>query len=406
MVAATMGGPSPASVLDGCTVLDFGHFIAGPFCAALLADHGADVIRIERPAGAPDRYVQPVGNGADSEGAVYLQANRNKRSLTLDMFSQQGQAIAHRLVADADVVIANLPAKTLTAMGLDYATLRAIKPDIVLCTCNAFGAVGAARDRPGFDGIGQAMSGAMQMTGDNGVPRKAYAHYVDFCTASMSAFGIMLALYHRRASGEGQHVETSLLGNALAIMNAGLIEQHLLHTCRKGSGNLAQLAGPADIFRATDGWILMQVVGSSMFRRWAGLVGQNAWVDDPRFATDDSRGAHGVLLSECMARWCSTRTAAQCLQALESAGLPCAPIHDFQQALDDPGIIEQQFFQLQSFAGIAATYPVSKSTISLSATPASMERSAPVLGADTEHILADHGYDAVAIARFKHDGVI
>lgn len=397
---------SSPSILNGCKVLDFGHFIAGPFCAALLADYGADVIRIERPAGAPDRYVQPVGDSADSEGAVYLQANRNKRSLTLDMFSQEGRAVAHRLVAGADVVIANLPAKTLAAMGLDYATLRAIKPDIVLSTCNAFGAVGAVSDKPGFDGIGQAMSGAMQMTGDNGIPRKAYAHYVDFCTASMSAFGIMLALYHRQASGEGQHVETSLLGTAMAMMNAALIEQHLLRPNREGTGNLAQLAGPADIFRATDGWILMQVVGASMFRRWARLVGKEEWIDDPRFADDGSRGAHGALLSECMSTWCSTRTAAQCLQALESVGLPCAPIHNFQQALDDPNIAQQQFFQFQSFAGVNEEYPVSKSTITLSATPASMRSSAPVLGADTEQILADHGYDSVAIATFKKNGVI
>lgn len=394
------------SILNGCKVLDFGHFIAGPFCAALLADYGADVIRIERPDGAPDRYVQPVGDGPASEGAVYLQANRNKRSLTLDMFSVQGRAIAHRLVAGADVVIANLPFKTLVAMGLDYPTLQAIKPDIVLSTCNAFGAVGAVRDKPGFDGIGQAMSGAMQMTGDNGVPRKAYAHYVDFCTATMSAFGIMLALYHRQASGEGQHVETSLLGTAIAMMNAGLIEQQLLQPHRQGTGNLAQLAGPADIFRATDGWILMQVVGGSMFKRWARLVGKEEWISDPRFADDGSRGAHGALLSDCMAAWCSTRTARQCLQALESVGLPCAPIHNFQQALDDPGIVEQQLFQFQSFAGIPSEYPVAKSTITLSATPAAMIRPAPVLGADTEQILADHGYDGAAIATFRQEGVI
>ena len=394
------------SVLAGCKVLDFGHFIAGPFCAALLADYGAEVIRIERPAGAPDRYIQPVGDGADSEGAVYLQANRNKRSLTLDIFSEEGKAVAHRLVADADVVIANLPAKTLTAMGLDYPTLQAIKPDIVLSTCNAFGPVGVARDKPGFDGIGQAMSGAMQMTGDNGVPRKAYAHYVDFCTATMSAFGIMLALYHRDACGRGQHVETSLLGTAMAMMNAGLIEQHVLKTNREGSGNLAQLAGPADIFRTTDGWILMQVLGGSMFRRWARLVGKEEWIDDPRFADDGRRGEHGALLSDCMAQWCSTRTSEQCLQALHKVGLPAAPIHNFQQALDDPGIVEQQFFQLQTFAGVDAEYPVSKSTIKLSATPASMRSSAPELGADTDDILAEHGYDSTAIDKLRQSNVI
>jgi crotonobetainyl-CoA:carnitine CoA-transferase CaiB-like acyl-CoA transferase len=143
-----------------------------------------------------------------------------------------------------------------------------------------------------------------------------------------------------------------------------------------------------------------------MFRRWARLVGKEEWIDDPRFADDGKRGEHGTLLSECMADWCSTRTSKECLQALESAGLPSAPIYNFQQVLDDPAIAAQQFFQPQSFAGLAAEYPVSKSTITLSKTPASMRSSAPVLGAHTEEVLAEHGYSADAIATLRQNKVI
>lgn len=392
-------------ILAGYRVLDFGHFIAGPYCGALLGDYGADVVRMERLQGASDRYIQPVGEEPESEGAVYLQANRNKRSLALDPFSDGGRAVIRRMVANADVVIANFPPKTLEALGLDYASLCAVKPDIVLSTCNAFGSQGAALNRPGFDGIGQAMSGAMQMTGDNGEPRKAYAHYVDFSTATMSAFGIVMALMHRDSTGEGQHIEASLLGTAVAIMNAGVIEQKLLDTQRRGSGNLAQLAGPADVFRTADGWVLLQVLGDSMFRRWCRLVGKEEWIGDPRFSDDRERGAQAGLLSETMSAWTATRTSEECLAALQELGLPSGPVHDFQQVLDDPLIQSQGFFEEQSFAGLGS-YPVVSGAMRLSQTPAQLQRPAPQLGEHTTQVLIDYGFTSGEIATLQADQII
>jgi len=183
------------SVLEGIRILDFGRYIAGPFCGMLLADMGAEVIRIEKIDGSEDRYTIPVGEGADGEysvGAMFLQMNRNKLGLTLNPMKPQGREIVRKLVATADVVIANLPAPTLKTMGLDYESLSTIKPDIILTAVSAFGSTGPYSDRVGFDGVAAAMSGMMHLTGNPDKPMKAYTPWVDYGTASGAAFGTWL----------------------------------------------------------------------------------------------------------------------------------------------------------------------------------------------------------------------
>src|SRR5215213_8159240 len=192
-------------VLEGIRVLDFGRYIAGPYCGALLADLGADVIRVERVDGGEDRWVTPVTS--DGVGAIYLQCNRGKRGLTLNPVKPAGRAVVERLVATADVVIANLPPETLVTMGLDYETLRAIKPDVILVTATAWGTGGDWSHKPGFDGLGQAASGHMFMTGPPGAPTRASVPYVDFSTATLSALSVLAALMHRQQTGEGQLIE-------------------------------------------------------------------------------------------------------------------------------------------------------------------------------------------------------
>ena len=218
-------------LLEGVRVLDFGRYIAGPYCAALLGDLGAEVIRVEKRDGSEDRFVQPVVPGAAAgdggEGAMYLQMNRNKRGLTLDPMSEKGREVVKKLAATADVVVANLPPATLKAMGLDYESLKAVKPDIILTTVSAFGHGGPYSERTGFDGVTQSMVGASYLTGHPDEPMKSYAPWVDFGTASLSAFGTMAALMERARSGEGQMVEGSLLSTALSFFNFHLIEQQM-----------------------------------------------------------------------------------------------------------------------------------------------------------------------------------
>ena len=205
------------SILEGYRVLDFGRYIAGPFCGALLSDFGAEVIRIERVDGSEDRFTTPVAE--DGAGSMFLQMNRNKLGLTLNPMKTEGKEIIAKLTKTADVVIANLPEKTLIAMGLDYESLLKINKKIILTSNTAFGTSGPYADRVGFDGVAQAMSGSMDMSGDPELPTKNYAPYVDFCSASLAAFGTCLALMEREKTGKGQRVKTSLLATALTMTN-------------------------------------------------------------------------------------------------------------------------------------------------------------------------------------------
>ena len=258
-------------VLTGVRVLDFGRYVAGPYCATLLGYLGAEVIRVEKREGGEDRYIAPIADGG--EGGVFFQTGCNKQSLTLDPSTPAGREIVRRLVREADVVVANLPPASLRALGLDYASLKAVRADVILVTQTSFGDRGPLADRGGFDGVGQAMSGAMYMSGQPGAPAKAAAPYVDFSTAVLSAFGAMAALLHRAKTGEGQEVKTSLLGTALAVFGSHLVEQGALTKNRTPSGNRVQTSAPSDVFATRDGHVLTHCVGDGLFRRWARLMG-------------------------------------------------------------------------------------------------------------------------------------
>ncbi|HYF20612.1 MAG TPA: CoA transferase, partial [Ramlibacter sp.] len=234
-------------VLEGVRVLDLGRFIAGPFCAALLADYGADVIRVDRVGGSEDRHIVPVS--AQGEGALFLQVNRNKRSIALDIDCDDGRAVLHELVRRADVVVANMPARTLQNLGLDYQTLRRIQPDIILAASSAFGSAPSLRDRIGFDGVGQAISGAVHVTGLPDQPMKMMVPVIDFATAMACALGTVMALYERRISGMGQEVGASLLQTGLNLASGTLIEEAVLRVDRQATGNRAPHYAPSDIFR-------------------------------------------------------------------------------------------------------------------------------------------------------------
>lgn len=398
------------AVLNGVRVLDFGRYIAGPYCAALLGDMGAEVIRIERREGSEDRFVQPIvpdaGAGEGGEGAMFLQMNRNKKGLTLDPMTETGRGIVRRLVATADVVVANLPPATLKAMGLDYESLTASKPDIILTTVSAFGHGGPYSERTGFDGVAQSMVGAAYLTGHPDEPVKSYAPWVDFGTASLSAFGTLAALMERAQSGKGQVVEGSLLSTALAYFNFHLIEQQLRQTNRVAIGNRSPYAGPADIVQTKDGWILVQVIGMPLFRRWAKLMGEDHWLTDPRFKDDLARGDNGKVLSERTARWAAERTTEEALAELEKARIPAGPVYSPQQALDDPHIQAMNYLKPIKFPGLPGAAPIMETPLRLSRTPGSIRERAPLLGEHTDAILTELGYTAEEISSFRAEGVI
>ncbi|MGE5270288.1 MAG: CaiB/BaiF CoA transferase family protein [Thiohalocapsa sp.] len=393
-------------MLDGIRVLDFGRYIAGPFCAALLGDLGAEVIRIERIGGGEDRFFIAVGGGENGGGAMFLAMNRNKRGMTLDPAAPKGREIVKKLVATADVVVANLPPAVLRSLALDLDSLRATRPDVILTTVTGFGAGGPLSNKHGFDGIGQAMSGAVYLSGTPEQPIALKVPWVDFGTACLSAFGTLAALLERGKSGHGQKVEGALLRTAIAFANSLLIEQALTQANRVATVNRGFNSAPADYFRTKDGWIVATVIGQPMFRRWCRMIGEEHWPGDPRFADDQARADHGEIISARMAEWCAVRTSAEALAELEKASIVAGQVYAPQQALDDAHIRAAHLLEERAYPGLDKPVPLAPTPIDLSETPGSYRRPAPLLGEHTDEILASLGYCAAEIAELHAEKVV
>lgn len=393
-----------SGVLEGIRVLDFGRYIAGPFCGTMLGDLGAEVIRIEKLDGSEDRWVTPVVDGG--EGAMFLQMGRNKLGLTLNPMKPAGREIVKKLIAVSDVVIANLPYETLQEMGIDYETISVLNPRIILATTSCFGSEGPYATRVGFDTIGQAMSGAMFLSGDGKVPTRMNAPFVDFGTALLNTVGVLAALMDRAKSGKGQKVETALLRTAVNITNGHLIEQAMLDINRIATLNRGFTAGPSDSYKCQDGWIYAMTIGQPLFVRWCKLMGDESLLKDPRFKDDLARGDNGEALSAIMQRWCDTRTVKQALAELEANRIPAGAVYTPQQALDDPHIQQAKFMHGMDYPGAGKPVPILQEPVKLSRTPLSIRRRAPQLGEHTEQILGELGYDQAAIRQLRADRVV
>ena len=392
-------------ILKGIRVLDFGRYIAGPYCAALLGDLGAEVIRVERIAGSEDRYVHPIDN-PNGEGAMFMQMNRNKKGITLNPTKEGSQEIVKKLVESADIVVANLPPQTLKKMGIDYETLSEYNGGIILTTVSAFGHGGPYSERVGFDGVGQAMSGAAYLTGYEEEPVKAYSPYIDYGTASLTAMGTLAAIIEREKTGKGQIVEGALFATSLAFMNTHIIEQAITKKNRKAIGNKSPYAGPVDMVETKNGWIVVQVLGDPLFKRWAKLVGAEEFIEDERFLTDIKRGENGQILSDKTKDWCKDLTSEEALKLLAEAQVPAGPVNDLEDVLNDQHVKEMNFFQDIDYQGLKSPAPVMGLPIKLSNSDNKIKKSPPLLGEDTDNILLELGFTKDQIESFRKERII
>ncbi|MGA9769675.1 MAG: CoA transferase [Blastocatellia bacterium] len=391
-------------LLEGIRVIDFGRFIAAPYSAMLLADFGADVIRVERREGGEDRSVGPVTESG--EGGLFININRNKRGITLDLAHARSSEIIDRLVKSADIVIVNLPIEVMKKLRLDYGSLRAVKDDIILVMASTFGPDGPYRDRVGFDSIAQAMSGAMSLTGFPESPVRSIVSWADYGTALHAAFGCMMALYHRARTGQGQLIDVSLLATGVMFMTPLLMERAVTDIHRARQGNTAYYTAPSDSYRTRDGWIMVPTIGDHMFKRWARLVGREDLLDDPRCKDDITRGNNFELINEVMNGWCALRTRDEAIAELERARIPCGPVYELDEVLSDAQVRARNLLEYREYPGGAKAVPVANTPVRLSETPGEVRRRAPTLGEHTDEVLSELGFTADEIIKFHNEGAV
>jgi crotonobetainyl-CoA:carnitine CoA-transferase CaiB-like acyl-CoA transferase len=389
--------------LEGIRVIDFGRFIAGPYCAMMLADMGADVIRVERRDGGEDRKLGPVTESG--EGGLFLNVNRNKRGITLEPAHQLAGEIIRRLVRSADIVVVNLPLDVMKRLGLDYDSLRVIKKDIILVMASAFGPDGPYKDRVGFDGVAQAMSGSMSLTGFPGPPVRSIVSWVDYGTALHAAFGAMTALYHRQRTGQGQLIDVSLLATGVTFMMPLLAERRARGIKREQLGNTGYYAAPSDAYSTRDGWIIVPTIGGPMFLRWARVVGREDWIDDPRFKDDISRGDNAAAINKVMSEWCAARTREEAMAELERARVPSGPVYDLDEVLADPQVRSRRLIQEVEYPCGGLAVPIATPPASLIESAASLRR-APTLSEHTDEVLSELAFSGDEISMFREAGVV
>jgi len=403
--------------LSHIRVLDLTRVLAGPWCAQTLADLGADVIKIERPgAGDDTRHWGPpylkTPDGADTrEAAYYLCANRNKRSVTVDIATAEGQRIVRELAAISDVVLENYKVGQLAKYGLDYVSLKTVKPDLVYCSVTGFGQTGPLADRAGYDFIVQGMGGFMSITGERddlpgGGPQKAGVAIADLMTGMYASVAVLAALAHRDRTGEGQAIDMALLDVQVAML-ANVGSNYLASgKAPRRWGNAHQNIVPYQAFQTSDSWIIVAVGNDGQFRKFVEAGGRPELADDPRFATNPERVRHRDVLVPIVAEMVKTRRKREWIEALEAAGVPCGPINDVGEVFADEQV-RARGMRVEAPHPSGAVAPLVRNPIRMSATPPEVRSAPPLLGEHTDDVLRDVlGYDAAAIAALRGKAVI
>lgn len=400
-------------------VLDLSRVLAGPWCTQMLADLGADVIKVERPgAGDDTRHWGPPflqdAQGHDSDQASYFSTcNRNKRAITLDIAQPEGQALIRQLALQSDILVENFKVGGLAHYGLDYASLHALNPRLIYCSITGFGQDGPYAGRAGYDLMIQAMSGLMSITGSpEGGPQRVGVAVTDLFTGVYAFSAIMAAIEVRHRTGSGQHIDMALLDVGMAMLAnqaAGFLNTGQVPP-RQGNGHPSLV--PYQDFETQDGAMLLAIGNDGQFSRFCTVAGQPQWASDARFASNTLRVQHRALLVPLLQAVTRTRSTAQWIALLEHQAVPCGPINDLRQAFDDAqvqarGLVVNQPLA-RTFAHDAAIESIASvaSPLRLLATPPVLQRPPPALGEHTEEVLTALGLDAQRIAALRQAGVV
>jgi crotonobetainyl-CoA:carnitine CoA-transferase CaiB-like acyl-CoA transferase len=385
--------------LSDINILDFTRVLAGPYCTQLLADFGADVIKIEQP-GAGDITRQWGPPWVGDEAAYYLGVNRNKRSLTLNLKTEEGKAITRKLAAKADVVMENFLPGTMDKLGLGYADLSAINPGVVYCALTGYGQTGPYKDRPGFDFMIQAQGGIMSITGPaDGEPYKVGVAVADITTGLFAANAILAALHHRQKTGQGQFVDVALLDSQVAWL-ANVAQNYFAGETPARYGNAHASLVPYQVFATQDGHIAIAVGSDGQYKSLCECAGCMELWHDARFQTNPGRVTNRVELVAKLERVFAKKTTANWMPILLKADVPASPINDVPTILNDPHVLARGMVQEMAHPTLGAVKvlgPVAK----LSETPAELRLAPPTLGQDTEAILGELGYTEQEIATLR-----
>ncbi|HXP77552.1 MAG TPA: CaiB/BaiF CoA-transferase family protein [Stellaceae bacterium] len=401
--------------LAGIRAFDMSRVLAGPSCAQLLGDLGADVIKVERPEEGDDtrKWGPPFLRDAEgrdtSESAYYLAANRAKRSLTLDFTKPAGRDLARRLIARSDVLLENYKVGTLAKYGLGHAELRGEFPRLIYCSITGFGQTGPYAPRAGYDYLIQAMGGIMSLTGEPaGEPMKVAVAIADLMTGMYSSVAILAALRHRDATGEGQHIDMALLDTQVAWL-ANLGQGYLTSgELPARLGNAHATVVPYQVFKTADGHIVLAIGNDGQFRKFCEFAGAPDLASDARFASNPARIRNRAGLIPLMSEIVARQSSAYWIRELERIGVPCGPINNLEQVFADPQVQARGMtVELPHPAAGGRPTRLIANPIKLSETPISYERAPPTLGQHTDEVLQELlGLSAAEIAALRNDGVI
>jgi formyl-CoA transferase len=394
---------TPAKALEGLRVLDVTQVMAGPFCTMLLCDMGADVIKIEPPAGDSSRRMAgAIGSDSPSFNAV----NRGKRGVILNLKSSAGQEVFRHLTKTADILVENFRPTVMSTLGLDYANLAAIQPRLIYASISGYGQTGPDSRRGGFDLIAQGVAGIMSVTGNPGSdPVKAGVPLTDLGAALFAVSGILAALHYRHSSGRGQHVDTSLVDAGVALSVWEATEYFSSGQIPSPLGSAHRMSAPYQAIRCADGFITLGAANDRIFNRLCNVLEHPEWLEQPNYASDTARVKNRLTLANAIEGITSKRPCHYWLELFEQNEIPCGPINDYADVARDPHLRSRDMV-VETDHPTFGKIKTLGSPIKFSETPTQPNRPAPLLGEHTNEVLREHGYNAKQIAKLQRDGVL